>query len=472
MKNFSNQKQIAKLPTGIKGVDEITYGGLPYARPTLVTGYAGSGKTVLAMQFVLNGVNMYNEPGVFISLEETENDLRQNMAAFGYDLPKMEKDNMLCLENINVRHSTLYQSGHFDLSPIFIRIEEAINKVGAKRLVIDTFELIFNDIQDENVFRQELVRLILWLKERNMTVIFTSELPRNPIAKSSIEEFITDCVISLKQQVIDNIYTRRLHVLKYRGSKHGTNEYPFLIDENGIFLLPITSVETHQVSSDIISTGIQGLDNKIDKKGFYVGSSTLISGTSGVGKTSFSVSVCAEALKQGKRCIFFTFEESLPQLKRNMKSIGFHLETYEKKGLLKIISTRPTLLGLEAHLVFIYQNIEEFNPEVVVFDPVTDLVQIGSKMEVRSMLLRVIDFLKSNLITIIFSALVSSDDFEKNLGMSSLVDNWIKLDTMITNRHRQQTISIIKLRGMNHSRMDYILDFTEKGLKIKDISDE
>ncbi|MGM0474273.1 MAG: circadian clock protein KaiC [Bacteroidota bacterium] len=472
MKRTVSTQSVNKVPTGIKGLDEITYGGLPQARPTLVTGYAGSGKTVLAMQFILNGIEMYDEPGVYISMEETEEDLRRNMATFGYDLEKMESANKLSIENIKVRHSALYKSGHFDLSPIFIRIEEAIDKVGATRLAVDTFELIFTDIQDENIFRQELVRLILWLKERNLTVIFTSELPQNPHVRSGIEEFITDCVISLKHEMIENIYTRRLHIVKYRGSKHGTNEYPFLIEKEGISILPITSVEESRISSDIISTGIRGLDDKIEKKGFYVGSSTLISGASGVGKTSFSISVCMQAMKQKRRSLFFSFEESVPQLKRNMKSIGFDLDHYEKKGLLKIISTRPSLFGLEAHLVLIYHYIDEFDPEVVIFDPVTDLIQVGPRTEVRGMLLRIIDYLKSKLVTIVLTALVSFRENERNLGISSLVDNWLFLDTIKSGRNREQSIRITKIRGMNHTRMEYILEFTPEGLQIKDIIEE
>jgi len=462
---------IKKVPTGIKGLDEITDGGFPYGRPTLISGYAGTGKTVMAMQFILNGIKQYDEPGVYISLEETEDDLRENISSFGYDLQKMEKSNKLYLENIKLSYSTLYHSGEFDLSPVFIRIEEAINKVGAKRLAIDTFELIFNDIQDENIFRQELLRLIGWLKNREMTTVFTSESPKIPSVRPNIEEFITDCVINLKQNMLDNVYTRRLHIVKYRGSRHGTNEYPFLINNNGISILPITSVESHQISSEIVSTGIQGLNDKIGKKGLYVGSSTLISGISGVGKTSFTFSLCMEMLKQKKRCIFFTFEESIPQLKRNMNSLGLDLDQYEKEGLLRIISTRPTLLGLEAHLVLIYHHIDEYNPDIVVFDPISDLIQIGSKIEVRGLLLRIIDYLKSKLVTIVFTTLLNPNDSGQEMRISSMVDNWIMLSTTDDNGILKQTVRIIKIRGMDHSRQEYILEFTHEGLLIKDIDE-
>ncbi len=463
--------QLKKAPTGIQGLDEITYGGFPQGRPTLITGYAGSGKTVLAMQFILNGIKEYGDPGVYISLEESDDDLRDNMASFGYDLQGMENDNMLCLENIKLNHAALFQSGRFDLTPVFIRIEEAVKKVNARRIAIDTFELIFTDIQNINIFRQELMRLVRWLKEKGLTAIFTSESPESKRKISGIEEFITDCVINLKHQVSENIYTRRLHILKYRGSRHGTNEYPFLIGIKGIIILPITSVEVHKISSEVISTGILGLDEKIERNGLYVGSSTLISGTSGSGKTSLAVSVCVQAMKQKKRCLYFTFEESIPQLERNMRSLGFDLEHFASEGLLKICSTRTTLYGIETHLVTIYSNIEEFDPEVVVFDPVTDLIQIGSRMEVRSMLLRIIDYLKSRLVTIIFSALISSSSsYDLVLGISSLVDGWIRLGFSEKNEEREQLISIVKVRGMNHSRKRYFLDFGKDGLKIREIN--
>ncbi len=462
----TREKQIKKVPTGIKGLDDVTFGGLPYGRSTLVSGYAGSGKTVMAMQFILNGITMYKEPGVFISLEETEEDLRKNMASLGYDLVEMEQNNLLCIENITLQHSFIHHSGPFDLSPLFIRIEEAIKKVGAKRITIDTFELIFNDIKDENIFRQELMRLILWLKKQEITTVFTAE-NRNIKINAGIEEFVTDCVISLKHNMTDNIYTRRFHILKYRGSRHGTNEYPFLIDQNGISVLPITTVEEHHVSSNTISTGVEGLDELIAEKGIFIGSTTLISGESGVGKTTFAVSFCINAMKLNKRCLFFTFEESVLQLKRNMKSVGFDLEFYENKNLMRIVSSRPTLNGIEAHLVDIYRKVEEFKPEIVVFDPYTDLMQIGTKSEVRNMLLRIIDFLKNNLISIFFTALLNLDHSSDDLRVSSLMDNWIRLEIVNTGRDFDIGIAIVKIRGMKHSRSKFLLEFTHEGLKIK-----
>lgn len=458
--------QIKKVKTGIDGLDEITYGGLPFARPTLLSGYAGSGKTVLAIQFILNGIQYYDESGVFITLEETEEDLRKNMASFGYDLTEMEESGKLAIDNIKIDQTLLHKSGKFDLTPLFLRIEEAIKKVGAKRIAIDTFEQIFSEIKDRDIFRQELVHLIHWLKEKQLTTVFTSEKPAAYNPKAGINEFITDCVINLSNSQLENVYTRRLHILKYRGSMHGTNEYPFLISNKGISLLPITSVEVHHVSEDVLSTGIEGLDEKIDKKGIYIGSTTLISGTSGVGKTSVAMAVCRAAMMQKKKALFFTLEESMPQLKRNMKSLGFDLESNEKQGLLKIITSRPTALGIEAHLVTFYNSIEHFNPDLVVLDPITDLVEVGTKKEVRGMIVRIIDYMKNKLITVLFTALTSSSFDSPKVQMSSMVDNWINLETANKENENQPYLTIVKTRGMDHARKSFLLKFSDEGIKI------
>jgi circadian clock protein KaiC len=469
MDETSKALQVSKIPTGIKGVDDITEGGLPLNRPTLITGYAGSGKTVFTMHFILNGIINYNEPGVFVSLEETESDLKTNMASFGYDPDQFVNDNLLLIENIRVNQSLLYHSGSFDLSPVLIRIEEAINKVGAKRIVIDTFEKIFYDVQDKAIYRQELIRLIHWLKEKEITAVFTAESPKDPYKRTGIEEFVTDCVIHLSHNLSGNIYTRRLHILKYRGTKHGTNEYPFLISETGITVLPVTSVEFHKISNTIITSGIPSLDEKIQKRGFYAGSSILVSGPSGVGKTSFAVSFGINALEKGKRCIIFSYEEGNLQLRRNMSSLGFDLEKHEKAGLLKIVSTRPTTLGVEAHLISIYDEIQKFKPEIAIFDPITDLVQIGGRTDVQGLVYRLLDTLKSKNITIMFTALVNEYDYNYNLGISSLVDNWVRLWTGGDNDRGDISLKIMKIRGMNHARERFYLNFTDNGLTIREL---
>ena len=461
---------LQKAPTGIEGLDDITHGGLPENRPTLVCGYAGCGKTVLGMQFILNGAIVYNEPGVFISMEESEDDLRKNLTSFGYNIKSLEEDKKVYLENININRDELFSSGQFDLSALFIRIEQAINRVQAKRMVIDTFELIFNNINDENVFRRELVRLVNWLKSKNVTTIFTSESIKGRLTKLGIEEFITDCVITLKQTLTDNIYTRRLHVLKYRGSSHGTNEYPFIISAKGISFLPITNPSMPvSVSSNVLSTGIKELDEKIEKKGFYEGSTTLLSGTAGVGKTSLAVASCIAAMKDNKKAIIFSFEEAVPQLKRNMNSIGYEMEQFEKTGLLKILATRPSFQGMEMHLMEIQEIVENFKPAIVAFDPINALVQAGTVIELRNLLLRLIDHLRNMHISTVFTSLTSKREIQKELGISSMVDNWIQLEDIELNNEINHSIYIVKARGMAYNRGKFLLDFSANGLSIKEL---
>jgi circadian clock protein KaiC len=460
---------LQKAATGIAGLDEIIYGGLPRNRSTLVCGHAGCGKTVLGIEFIVNGAMHYDEPGVFLSIEETEDDLRKNIASFGHDLEKLEKEKKVCIECININSKELFTAGQFDLSALFIRIDEAIKKVNAKRIVVDTYELIFNDIKDETVFRRELARLINWLKNKNMTSIFTSESSQGKLTKLGIEEFITDCVITLKQTVIENVYTRRLHILKYRGSGHGSNEYPFIINEKGIAFLPITSPwMPTSVSSTILSTGIKDLDEKVEKNGFYKGTTTLISGTAGTGKTTLTISCCTSVLKDHQKAIIFSFEESPAQIKRNMKSLGFDLEEYENQGLLKIIATRPAFHGLETHLMAILDQINDFQPAIVAFDPANDLIEAGTASEVKNLLLRLIDKLRSEHISTILTTLIGQKEVHKQLGISSMVDNWIHLEDIEQNHFFNHGIHIVKARGMNIIRKRYILNFSTNGLSLSD----
>jgi circadian clock protein KaiC len=462
--------KIQKAASGIAGLDEITYGGLPRNRSTLVCGYAGCGKTVMGIEFIIKGALLYDEPGVFLSIEETEEDLRKNIASFGYDLEQLENDKKICVECININSKEKFTAGQFDLSALLIRIGEAIKKVNAKRIVVDTYELVFNDIKDETVFRRELVRLINWLKDKNMTSLFTSESSQGKLTKLGIEEFITDCVITLKQTIVENVYTRRLHVLKYRGSGHGTNEYPFIISEKGIAFLPITSPNMPEsVSSAVFSTGIKDLDDKIEKNGFYKGSTTLISGTAGTGKTSLTISCCASALKNDQKAIIFSFEESSTQLKRNMKSLGFDLEEFENRGLLKIVAKRPVFLGLETHLIEILDLIKEFQPAIVAFDPANDLIEAGTAAEVKNLLLRLIDKLRGEQISTILTTLIGQKEVHKQLGISSMVDNWIHLEDIEQEHLFNHSIRIVKARGMDIVRKRFTLNFSSNGLSLSDI---
>jgi len=472
MKSSESPHKLHKASTGIVGFDDITLGGLPQGRTTLLSGYAGCGKTVFSMYFIVNGILQQNEPGVFLSMEENADDLRKNFASFGFNIDELEKDGQLILENINLNKPELHSAGTFDLTALFVRIEEALAKTNAKRLVIDTFELLFNEINNPQIFRRELLRLINWLKEKNITSIFTSEVRDDGVTEFGLEEYIADCVVVLKNMKEDNIYTRRLHILKYRGSFHGTNEYPFLIDSTGITLMPITNVKMpDSVSSEVVSCGIPSLDEKLEKKGLYIGTSTLVIGTSGVGKTSLAMSFCFHSLKNGKKCLFYAFEESAAQLRRNIGNLGMDLGHYQSQGLLEIVSDRPSITGIEMHLVTILKKVQEFEPDVIVFDPVTTLIEAGTPLEVRNLLLRLMDYLKSHNKTIMVTSLVSKWSGNNNdLGISSLVDNIINLENLAENNHINHAIHVEKIRGMSYERKNYVLNFTKSGIEIQEMN--
>lgn len=471
MEKELNNQSIPKAATGIKGFDDITFGGLPGNRTTLLSGYAGCGKTVFSMFFILNGIVEFDEPGVFLTLEENEADLKKNFASFGYDVEKLQKEGKLVLESINVNKPELHSAGSFDLTALLVRIEQAIKQNNAKRLVIDTFELLFYDINDGHIFRKELLRLINWLKQKGITAVFTAEMRNDGISRYGLEEFITDCVVVLKNLKSNNIYTRRLHIVKYRGNFHGTNEYPFLIDRTGVTLMPITNIKMPlKVTTEVLSCGIPSLDEKLEKKGIYKGTSNLVTGTSGNGKSSLAVSFAYRGLLEGKNCLFFAFEESAAQLKRNMGNLGMDLEKFENKGSLYIYSDRPSVAGLEMHLVSILKKVEEKKPEIIVFDPITTLIEAGSPLEVRNMLLRLMDYLKSLEITIMITSLINSSLNSINeLGISSLVDNIITLGNTQRNSHLEHTIYIEKIRGMAYERKHFLLKFTSEGLKVEDM---
>ena len=386
---------LEKSPTGIRGFDEITNGGVPKGRSALMVGAAGSGKTVFGMEFLVRGALEYGEPGVFMSFEENETDLAKNFSSLGFDLDDLIARKQLFIDYVYIERREIEETGEFDLDGIFIRLSSAIDAIGAKRVVLDTLEALFSGISDEAILRAELRRLFRWLKEKGVTVVITAERGVNTLTRYGLEEYVADCVILLDTQMIDQIATRRMRVIKYRGSKHGTNEYPFLIDENGITVMPITSMGLlHKASSERIPSGIERLDTMLDG-GFYRGSSILVSGTPGTGKTTLAAHFANATAKQGERCLYFAFEESPDQIIRNMRSIGIDLEPWIKKGLLQFHASRPSLYGLEMHLVTMYKLIEEFKPSVVIVDPISNLITVGSISETRSMLTRLIDHIKS-----------------------------------------------------------------------------
>lgn len=466
-------KQLKKSPTGIIGLDEITLGGLPSGRPTLICGGPGSGKTLMGIEFIVKGATEYNEPGVIMAFEEKAEELATNVASLGFDLDKLQKEGKIKIDFVHVDKSEIEETGEYDLSGLFIRLGHAIDSIKAKRIVLDTIENLFSSLNNEGILRAEIRRLFQWLKEKGITTIITGEKGTQTLTRQGLEEYVSDCVILLDHRIQNKISTRLLRIIKYRGTVHGTNEYPFLIDKDGISVLPITSLELkNEVSNERIPSGIPSLDKMLsDGKGFYRGSSILISGTAGTGKTSIAASLVNASCLKKERCLFFAFEESPQQIVRNMKSIGIDLQAHIDKGLLQLYSSRPTLHGLEMHLVDIHKKIIQFKPALVVIDPITNLVTIGSMSEVKSMLIRLIDYLQQHQITVLFTALTyfNASSEQPDEGVSSLVDAWISVRDLESNGERNRGLYIMKSRGMKHSNQVREFIITDNGLQLVDV---
>jgi circadian clock protein KaiC len=472
-KNKGNHRSpsLPKAPTGITGLDEITFGGLPRGRPTLICGAAGCGKTLLAMEFLVHGAMQYNEPGVFMAFEETEQELRKNVASLGYDLEDLSNRKKLVIDYVQIERNEIEETGEYDLEGLFIRLGHAIDSIGAKRVVLDTIESIFSGLPNPTILRAELRRLFRWLKDKGVTAIITGERGDRTLTRHGLEEYVSDCVILLDHRVREQISTRRLHIVKYRGSAHGTNEYPFLIDEQGISVLPITSVGLeHKALSERISSGVARLDTMLGGKGYFRGSSILVSGTAGTGKTSLAAHFVDAACRRGERCVYFASEEGPDQIVRNMRSIGIELAGWIKKRLLRFVASRPTSYGLEMHLLTMHKAVSEFGPQVVVIDPITSYLSLGSDLEVKAMLTRLVDFLKSRLITAFFTDLSRHSDLEETeIGISSLMDTWLLLRDIETNGERNRGIYVLKSRGMAHSNQIREFLLTDHGIDLLDV---
>jgi circadian clock protein KaiC len=463
---------LPKAPSGISGLDEITFGGLPRGRPTLVCGAAGCGKTLLAMEFLLRGAEQYGEHGVFMAFEETEQDLAQNVRSLGFDLDKMVAENKISVDYVRVERTEIEETGEYDLEGLFLRLGLAIDSVGAKRVVLDTLETLFGGFTNQALLRAELRRLFRWLKEKGVTAIITGERGEGQLTRQGLEEYVSDCVILLDHRVHDQISTRRLRIVKYRGSIHGTNEYPFLIDENGIHVLPLTSLQlNHPASDERISSGVPRLDTMLGGEGYYRGSTVLVSGTAGTGKTTISAHFAHATCERGERCLYLAFEESPQQLVRNMKTIGIDLAPWLKKGLLRLVASRPTLHGIEAHLALIHKMVNEFDPQVVILDPISNFATAGTEADAQAMLLRLIDLLKSRQITAMFVHLTSGgSSWEKtDVGVSSLIDTWILLRDIELAGERNRGIYVLKSRGMKHSNQIREFLITSDGIKLEDV---
>ncbi|MGC2451126.1 MAG: circadian clock protein KaiC [Candidatus Sulfotelmatobacter sp.] len=465
-------RSLPKVPSGIQGLDEITGGGLPLGRPTLVCGSAGCGKTLLATEFLVRGATQYGEPGVFMAFEETPEELTQNVRSLGFDLDKLVRQKKLVLDFVRVERNEIEETGEYDLEALFIRLNAAIDSIGAKRVVLDTIEALFSGLQNEGILRAELRRLFRWLKDKGVTAIITGERGTGTLTRRGLEEYVSDCVILLDHRVDDQVSTRRIRIVKYRGTTHGTNEYPFLIDDDGFTVLPVTSLALqHEVSDRRISSGIARLDTMLGGEGFYRGSSILLSGTAGTGKTSIAAQVVHAACDRGERCAYFAFEESPGQLVRNMRSIGLDLGKFVDRGLLEIHSSRATFYGLEMHLAMIHKLVEKANPTVVVLDPIGALIQAGTRRDANAMVIRLIDFLKVRQITALMTNLTSGGEAleRTEIDISSVVDTWLLLRDIELGGERNRALYVLKSRGMNHSNQLREFLLTNHGVDLLDV---
>ena len=470
-KKESHQPELAKCATGIAGFDEITLGGVPRSRPTLVCGGAGCGKTLFGLEFLVRGARDYGEPGVCISFEEPAADLEANVRSLGFDLTALQKQKKLVIDYIQIEKDQIAETGEYDLEGLFVRIGYAIDSVKAKRILLDTPEALFAGLSDQGTLRSEFRRLFNWLRTKGVTAVITGEQGEGKITRHGMEEYVSDCVVLLDQRVDHSVVTRRLRIMKYRGSRHGTNEYPFLIDENGISVLPVTSVGlAHGVFTERISSGITGLDEMLSGKGYFRGSSVLVTGTAGSGKTSVAASFVAAACKRDEPALYFSFEESPDHLVRNMRSVGMNLEPWRKQGLLFIRAARPSACGLEMHLVQIHRLIRDIQPRVVVMDPISSLLGDGTDHDVKAMVLRMVDHLKHAGATALFTAMLDDPKLETtDINLSSLVDTWIQLKNLESDGERNRLIQVLKSRGMAHSNQVREFGLSAKGIHLNPV---
>jgi len=459
-----------KTPTGISGLDEITNGGFPKGRPVLICGSAGCGKTLFATQFLIKGITEYNEPGVLMSFEETTADIKQNVKSLGFDLDTLIAQKKLRVDYVRIERSEIEETGEFDLEGLFIRLNHAIDSIGAKRVVLDTIESLFSGMDNMALLRSEIRRLFQWLKEKGVTAIITGEKGENTLTRQGLEEYVSDCVILLDFRVINQIATRRLRIVKYRGSTHGTNEYPFLIDEEGISVIPVTSLKLdYKSSTEIISTGLPALDKLFSGGGIYRAGSTLITGTAGTAKTILASYFAISSCKRKESVLYFSFEESPDQLGRNMATIGINFKSPVKSNLLHIHASRPSLQGLEMHLLMILRLVEKFKPRTVIIDPISSLISIGTTSEVRGMLVRLMDTLKTKQINALFTSLTHQQSGESREitvdAVSSLADTWIDMQNIVKEDGHIRTLHIVKARGMGHANTEQPFYITDKGIQ-------
>jgi circadian clock protein KaiC len=458
-----------KTPTGIKGFDEITFGGLPTNRPTVIFGSSGTGKTYMAIEYIINGAVLFNEPGLFLTFEEKIEDLIINASSLGHDLQKLISEKKICIEHLNISSSDINEVGKYNIDALFVILSEAIESIGAKRIVLDSFDTLFSNF-DTRILRSEFKKLFYWLKEKKLTAVITAELGDVYLTRLGIEENVADCVIELNNRVVNQMSTRVIRIIKYRGSAHGINEYPFVLDEKGMTIFPLISKSMDQpVGTSRILSGIPALDEMLENKGFYAGSSILISGTAGTGKTSITAAFAAHVCKSNIKCLFCVFEEMPNQLMRNMQSIGIHLSEFQKTSLLHFYYARPSLQNLELHFMAIKEMVKKIKPAVVILDPITNLMTEGPNSDVRSMLTRFVDYMKTQEITVMFTAAITIGSISQNTsdeGISSMVDTWIMLQDLESGGERHKSLYVMKSRGMKHSKKEQEFVIASQGLSL------
>ncbi|HVT88004.1 MAG TPA: circadian clock protein KaiC [Tepidisphaeraceae bacterium] len=466
------KKTLEKVRTGIDGLDEITHGGFPKGRPTLICGGPGCGKSLTGIEFLVRGATEFGEPGVLMTFEETRDDIKKNIASLGFDLDQLIRDRKIVVDYVKVDRQEIDENGEYDLEGLFIRLDYAIREIGARRVMLDTIESLFSGLSNEGILRAELRRLFGWLKEKGMSTVITAEQGEGMLTRQGLEEYVSDCVILLDHRIENQVSIRRLRVVKYRGTTHGTNEYPFLIDEEGISVLPITSIGLdHAASREKVSTGVPRLDLMLGGKGLYRGSSVLITGTAGTGKSTLSAAIANACCERGERCLYFAFEESRNQIIRNTESIGMNLERHVKKGLLHFFNARPSLHGLEMHLAIMHKRVSQLKPTMVIIDPISNFATGSAERDVHQMLIRLVDFLKMSSITSIFTNLTSTEMVREStdMGISSIMDTWILLRDIEIWGERNRGIYVLKSRGAPHSNQIREFTISENGIDIRDV---
>ena len=461
---------VEKAPSGIAGFDQITGGGLPKGRATLVCGGPGCGKTIFATEFLVRGAER-GEPGVFITFEESVADLTRNVASLGFDLEQLKRENLLALDYVHLDPSEIEEAGGYSLDGLFVRLEHAIKSINAKRVAVDTMEVLFSSLRDSATLRAETQRLFRFLKDCGVTAVVTAEAGEHSLTRQGLEEYVSDCVVYLGQSVSEQSATRFLRIVKYRGSTHGSNEYPFLIDDTGFSVVPATSLQLdYEVNDDRVSTGVAGLDSMLGGRGYFRTSTILVSGAAGTGKSILAAHLANATCQRGERCMVFAFEESPAQIVRNMRSVGLDLQSLRDRGLLQLRATRPSLYGLEMHLVAMHKAIAEFTPQTVILDPISSFMSSGTAHQVKAMLVRLFDWLKTQQITALVTYLSSSSSKEEtDIGVSSLIDTWIEMRDLEVAGERNRTLCMLKSRGMRHSNQVRELIIADSGVKLADV---